>query len=120
MIWLISILSDTAAHDCVSDEALSHLKSYKYSSVDRSLLSYYLLNPYVCGTERCTRTSADIVKVEYLRTAPTDMARTEHGDPTRVLLHFGKCHIARSHHARSGGASKLQFLTSAWKIEHTC
>lgn len=36
-----------AAHECVCDEALSHLKSYKYSSVDRSLLSYYVLNPYV-------------------------------------------------------------------------
>ena len=37
----------TAAHECVSEDALIHLKSYKYSSVDRSLLSYYILNPYV-------------------------------------------------------------------------
>ena len=39
-----------AAHECVSEEALVHLKSYKYSSVDRSLLSYYILNPYVRST----------------------------------------------------------------------
>ena len=37
----------TAVHECVSEEALVHLKSYKYSSVDKSLLSYYILNPYV-------------------------------------------------------------------------
>ncbi|KAI9680940.1 MAG: hypothetical protein M1829_001020 [Trizodia sp. TS-e1964] len=36
----------TAAHDCVSEEALSHLKSYKYSSVDKSLISNYILKHY--------------------------------------------------------------------------
>ena len=42
-----NIPQGTAVHECVSEEALVHLKSYKYSSVDRSLLSYYVLNPYV-------------------------------------------------------------------------
>ena len=36
-----------AALECVSDEALSHLKSYKYSSVDNSLLTHYVLKHYV-------------------------------------------------------------------------
>ena len=36
-----------AAHECVSEEALSHLKTYKYSSVDKSLISNYILKHYV-------------------------------------------------------------------------
>ena len=36
-----------AAHECVSEEALVHLKSYKYSSVDKSLISKYILQHYV-------------------------------------------------------------------------
>lgn len=39
--------SGTAAHECVSEEALVHLKSYKYSSVDKSLISKYILQYYV-------------------------------------------------------------------------
>jgi len=39
----------TAAHECVSEESLVHLKSYKYSSVDRSLISYYILRHYWNG-----------------------------------------------------------------------
>lgn len=35
-----------AAAECVSDDALIHLKSYKYSSVDKSPISYYILRPY--------------------------------------------------------------------------
>lgn len=41
--------SKTAAHECVSDEALSHLKTYKYSSVDKSLISRYILKHYWNG-----------------------------------------------------------------------
>ena len=37
----------SAAAECVSEEALAHLKSYKYSSVDKSLTSYYILRHYV-------------------------------------------------------------------------
>ncbi|KAH8679827.1 sn-1,2-diacylglycerol cholinephosphotransferase-like protein [Tricladium varicosporioides] len=35
-----------AAHECVSEDALVHLKSYKYSSVDKSLISNYILKHY--------------------------------------------------------------------------
>lgn len=38
---------DTAVHDCISEEALIHLRTYKYSSVDRSLISRYVLQHYV-------------------------------------------------------------------------
>lgn len=38
---------DTGVHDCISEEALIHLKSYKYSSVDKSLISRYVLQHYV-------------------------------------------------------------------------
>lgn len=39
----------TAAHECVSEDALVHLKSYKYSSVDKSLISRYILKHYWNG-----------------------------------------------------------------------
>lgn len=39
---------EEAAAECVSEDALVHLKSYKYSSVDKSPVSYYILRPYVC------------------------------------------------------------------------
>ncbi|KAL2755809.1 hypothetical protein ACRALDRAFT_1082094 [Sodiomyces alcalophilus JCM 7366] len=35
-----------AAAECVSDDALIHLKSYKYSSIDKSPVSRYILGPY--------------------------------------------------------------------------
>ena len=38
---------ETAAHECVSEDALVHLKSYKYQSVDKSFLSHYVLRHYV-------------------------------------------------------------------------
>lgn len=37
---------NTAAHECVSEDALIHLKNYKYSSVDKSYLSRYILKHY--------------------------------------------------------------------------
>ncbi|KAI1298572.1 CDP-alcohol phosphatidyltransferase [Xylaria venustula] len=36
----------TAAAECVSDDALIHLRSYKYSAVDKSPVSNYILRPY--------------------------------------------------------------------------
>lgn len=36
-----------AIAECVSDDALIHLKSYKYSAVDKSPISHYILRPYV-------------------------------------------------------------------------
>ncbi|KAI1433842.1 CDP-alcohol phosphatidyltransferase [Xylaria sp. CBS 124048] len=35
-----------AAAECVSDDALIHLRSYKYSAVDKSPISHYILRPY--------------------------------------------------------------------------
>jgi len=43
---------DRAAAECVSDEALIHLKSYKYSAVDKSPVSNHILRPYVCTVRR--------------------------------------------------------------------
>lgn len=39
----------TVSIDRLSDEALAHLKSYKYSSVDKSLISKYILQHYWNG-----------------------------------------------------------------------
>lgn len=33
--------------ECISEEALVHLKSYQYSAVDKSPISHYVLRPYV-------------------------------------------------------------------------
>lgn len=38
--------SKKAAAECISDDALIHLKSYKYSAVDKSPISNYILRPY--------------------------------------------------------------------------
>ncbi|KAI2783719.1 CDP-alcohol phosphatidyltransferase [Daldinia loculata] len=38
--------SKTAVAECISDDALIHLKSYKYSAVDKSPISNYILRPY--------------------------------------------------------------------------
>lgn len=46
-LFLSCLLVGVAAHESVSDEALVHLKSYKYSSVDKSLISQHILRHYV-------------------------------------------------------------------------
>lgn len=33
--------------ECISDDALIHLKTYKYSAVDKSPVSKYILGPWV-------------------------------------------------------------------------
>lgn len=38
-----------AQSECLSEEALAHLKTYKYSSVDKSPVSKYIMKHYVCG-----------------------------------------------------------------------
>jgi ethanolaminephosphotransferase len=38
-----------ATAECISDEALVHLKSYKYSAVDKSPVTHYVLQPW-CNT----------------------------------------------------------------------
>lgn len=49
LVQLADIVSTTekAAAECISDDALIHLKSYKYSSVDKSPVSKYILGPWV-------------------------------------------------------------------------
>ncbi|KAF2682879.1 ethanolaminephosphotransferase 1 [Lentithecium fluviatile CBS 122367] len=41
--------AETAKHECVSEDALQQLKFYKYSSVDKSLISRYILKHYWNG-----------------------------------------------------------------------
>jgi hypothetical protein len=55
-----SPISATAAAECISDEALVHLKSYKYSAVDKSPVTHYVLMPWVCVlyTEACSGITA--------------------------------------------------------------
>ncbi|KXJ91400.1 CDP-alcohol phosphatidyltransferase [Microdochium bolleyi] len=36
----------TAAAECISDDALIHLRSYQYKAVDKSPVSHYILRPY--------------------------------------------------------------------------
>ncbi|KAI1815228.1 CDP-alcohol phosphatidyltransferase [Poronia punctata] len=36
----------TAVAECISDDALMHLRTYKYSAVDKSPVSNYILRPY--------------------------------------------------------------------------
>ncbi|KAK3394491.1 cholinephosphotransferase 1 [Podospora didyma] len=38
--------SEQAIAECISDDALIHLKSYQYSAVDKSPISHYILRPY--------------------------------------------------------------------------
>ncbi|KAF2750786.1 ethanolaminephosphotransferase 1 [Sporormia fimetaria CBS 119925] len=41
--------ANTAAHECVSEDALQHLRTYKYSAVDKSFISRYILKHYWNG-----------------------------------------------------------------------
>lgn len=45
------VRTEEAAAECVSEDALQHLKTYKYSAVDKSPFSYYILRPYVRPTQ---------------------------------------------------------------------
>jgi ethanolaminephosphotransferase len=45
--------AQTAAYECVSDDALIHLRSYKYSAVDKSFISRYILKHYVRRLPAC-------------------------------------------------------------------
>jgi len=41
------VMIGVAAAECLTDEALAHLKTYKYSSVDKSPISKYIMKHYV-------------------------------------------------------------------------
>lgn len=79
------------AHECVSEDALVHLKTYKYSSVDKSLISRYILRHYVCEDPSPLFKQLTDRAVGGLRRTPAAMARTKHGHPLGVLLHISEC-----------------------------
>lgn len=108
-----------AAAECVSDDALIHLKSYKYSAVDKSPVSHYILRPYVrtapsnrietCASSRepsplplpgprCSPAHARRYQlttrlgrtVELGCRSLANMACAEHGHFDRLLLHPGQ------------------------------
>ena len=100
--------SETARVECISPDALQHFKTYKYSSVDKSPLSYYVLRHYVClpslsrfqaQTRRLMRTQVEcLCRVAstmgtsqprhimgiFLRTRQRRLARTCGSRPTRA------------------------------------
>lgn len=47
----VVMVTEEAAAECVSDDALQHLKTYQYSAIDKSPVSYYILRPYVCPSQ---------------------------------------------------------------------
>ncbi|ODA79481.1 hypothetical protein RJ55_05074 [Drechmeria coniospora] len=55
----------TAIAECISDEALIHLKSYKYSSVDKSPISKYILGPWLPPSLLPETERRPLVKVEH-------------------------------------------------------
>lgn len=87
-------VTDTAAHECVSEEALAHLKTYKYSSVDKSLISHYILRHYVRDYQLfCSRGFALIqIIVEWLCRTSSIMAGSKHGHIAWIRVHSDKCH----------------------------
>ncbi|KAJ8613696.1 hypothetical protein MRB53_036838 [Persea americana] len=82
--------AETAIAECVSDEALIHLKSYKYSSVDKSYISRYILKHYVRPPAKQGRLRLTASTVEWLRRTSPTMAGSKHGHIARLLLHTGK------------------------------
>lgn len=96
-------IAEVAAAECVSEEALVHLKSYKYSSVDKSLISNYILKHYVRLWKfwRQGIMLSNRVTVERICEIAAVMARAEHGDAAGLLLHFDKCNMFGDIHARS-------------------
>ena len=103
--------TETAAHECVSDEALQQLRLYKYSSVDKSLISRYILKHYVRVHHDPASSFLEPIAdafaiVEWLRRAAADVARAEPGDTSWVLFHTGKCSAAGSLRTRFGGTGE--------------
>lgn len=86
---------EAAAAESLSEDALVHLKSYKYSSVDESYISNYILKHYVRSQRaqslemsRYTVLADQRATVECMRGIPTHVAGAEHGDAAGLLLHY--------------------------------
>lgn len=64
---------EQAVAECISDDALIHLKSYKYSSVDKSPVSKYILGPWVRLTDYSPPYPHDVaVRPLHLHAPPRD------------------------------------------------
>lgn len=97
--------TETARHECVSPEALQHLKTYKYSSVDKSFISRYILKHYVRARPLALcdgNFGSDFCTVEWLRRTASVVDRAQSRHALRFLLHIGKCCIAGNIHTRPG------------------
>lgn len=102
------ICGNLEAQESLSDEALVHLKSYKYSSVDKSFISRYILKHYVRLPlrQRFTNPSYKLMArvgtiVECIRRASAIMDCSQYGHPTGIYVHFDQCDIYRDIYARS-------------------
>lgn len=105
--------AETAKHECVSEDALQHLKTYKYSSVDKSFISRYILKHYVrlfCPT---AASYPDVSVVEWLcgATAPVDCTESRH--IIRLLLHTRECCFARTVCAGSSRTGELEHISKS-------
>lgn len=81
----------SSASGPLSEEGLKCLKAYRYSSVDKSLISHYLLRHYVLLLRTlCSGKFTNSSPVECIRRGLTPMAGTEHGDAPWLLLHTGE------------------------------
>jgi hypothetical protein len=114
---LTSQVAEKSVAECISDDALIHLKSYKYSSVDKSPISHYILRPYVCSMPRASAPppprgepeSASLLTdrftiVECVRRTIATMAGAEHGDADWFLFYSREYWLACRVYARHGGA----------------
>ena len=89
-----------------------HLKSYKYSSVDKSLISHYILRHYV-RFKHLTRltddTLADFLEiVEWLCQIVANVACSEYGHLDRLPLHISERHMSGDMDTRSCWAGMIQ------------
>lgn len=103
-----------ATQDSLSDNVLVHLKSYKYSSVDKSLISRYILKHYVPFNPPPVPYFVAVViadevidtQVECIRGATAIMAGSKHGHPTGLCFCRRECGVYRTLHAGSSWAGR--------------
>lgn len=74
----LTLRTEKAAPSALSEDALKHFKTYKYSSVDKSPVSNYILKHYVrfemLNIEYILVFTADFMLVERLRRVSPTMA----------------------------------------------
>ena len=118
-------MADFAKHECVSEDALQHLKTYKYSSVDKSFISRYILKHYV-RTPLSTHARAvgnrgpDVRHtVECIRRAPAAVDCTESRHVIRLLFHPGERGAPRGLHTGFGRTSALMGILQLrlWHVD---